>query len=166
MGFCLFEEVDDDGFYMAVNPAHVDDIELVGDTKQGWPVSRLKFSFNIHDFQPIILGDPKDIHKTLMKGVKVGTGKISVTDLNGFDNMSAKSDLFNHPDRVGVIKEQHVATLPLSNIMSHTASIMILDDGTPKMIEERPGIVARRANAEGNVPFLDIRGLSVPKKVV
>ncbi len=159
MGFCLFEEVDRDGYCMAVNPAFVDDITLIGETRQGWPVCRLEIGLKLNNCDPIVLGSAEAIHKTLMQGVKIGMGELHLRTLSGQDPLHVMPMLFSRPDRIALIKERMLSELNTKNVPTQTASSMYLDSSAERLIADRPGTCAFQANAENKVPFLDMRRL-------
>lgn len=154
MGFCLLEHAYTSGFYMAVNPAYVEEIKPLPLDERGRPLSLLKFPVSTDNFSPAVIGEKDDVQSLLIKGAKIGLGKLEIHIVAGQANIKPVSMLMNKADRIVLVRE----LLPEEFIGQvnncPTLSEMYFEDGSVKRITERPGIFALRVNRDGQVPRL------------
>lgn len=148
MGFCLFREADFPDYYFAVNPSHVESLEVRGHVLP--PLCHLKFKFSTGNFVPLTSSGYDEVTRMLHQGAKIGLKKVEGLALSA-TSKSAGPLLLNNPDRVALVRE-----LPANEIKSSSesavVSCMFFADGTSRFIAGRPGTFAFLANAGGEVP--------------
>ncbi|MGB4056997.1 MAG: hypothetical protein WBK77_02810 [Alphaproteobacteria bacterium] len=158
MGFCLLQEAVRDGFFLAVNSSHVEDIIPQKDSKRGEPACLLSFSFVVKEFRPLVLGSQDAIRSTLMQAAKVGLKKIQINTFIPQKGGARSIPLYlKNTDNVGLVREILPEDLPTIGIGSSVASEIYLYESPMKIIDCRPGAFAQHANDSGNVPVLKIR---------
>lgn len=156
MGFCLFKEASDRGLFFAVNSSHVEEVLPQRDSATGDPVCLLKFTLMPKKFRPLVLGTRRDVQDFLMKSAKIGVRKIECQTFFGDKKLRPAPLLLNKTDRIMIVREMMPEEFSRSGIASATASEIMLEDGSLKIIAERPGVFASRANADRKVPILEI----------
>jgi hypothetical protein len=158
MGFCLFKEAANRELFFAVNSSHVEEVLPQRDSPEGQPVCLLKFSISPKKFRPLVIGTRRDVQDFLMKSAKIGVRKIECQTFVGDKKLRAAPLLLNKTDRIIIVREMMPEEFMRSGIASATASEIMLEDGSLKIIAERPGVFAARANADRKVPILDPGG--------
>lgn len=156
MGFCLFEDVDFPGSFLALNSKHVQDITPVKSAAER-PVCAVQFTAPLYqgsaEVQLYIAGEPEAIWALLRQASKIGLGKARLHLMN---KLSARPIplLINQPDRIMLVRE-----LPPEEFMSEdfsllTASRLFFEDGKNRFISERPGTFVSLTNAGRETPIL------------
>lgn len=156
MGFCLFKAVSDGELFFAVNSSHVEEVLPQRDSPLGIPVCLLKFSVMPKKFRPLVYGTRIDVQEFLMKSAKIGVRKIECQTFMGDKKLRPAPLLLNKTDRIVFVRELMPEEFARSGIASATASEIMLEDGSMKVIAERPGVFAARANADRKVPILEV----------
>jgi hypothetical protein len=151
MGFCLFRHANGK-MYFAVNGAHVVDV-LPQNTNEGEETCLLKLSAPLKNFEPLVAGTKADIFSLLRGSAKIGLQKVDIRIIGGRKHLHAAPMLFNQPDRIVFIREMDPSEFAGADFV--TASELVMDDGTLRMMVERPGVFVKKANAGGKVPMLD-----------
>lgn len=150
MGFCLFRQAES-GAYFAVNSAQVFDM-----TAQGDDSCLLQFSFIPKDFDPLVSGSLDEVQKLLLEGSKIGVNKAEVTGLSGRDTLKEAPVIMHNVLRIVMVRELKPEEFKVGrNLPFLTASRVYLEDGSEKLIVQRPGVLAAMVNAGGRVPRLD-----------
>ncbi len=157
MGFCLFKDASGQGLFFAVNSSHVEDVLPQRDSPDGHPVCLLKFGFTPKRFRPVVVGARLDVRAFLMESAKIGVQKIECQTFVGDKKLRSAPLILNKTDRVVIVHELVPEEFARSGINSPTASEIMMEDGSVKVIAERPGVFAARANADRRVPILDPR---------
>lgn len=159
MGFCLFKEAANRELFFAVNSSHVEEVLPQRDSPEGQPVCLLKFSISPKKFRPLVIGTRLDVQNFLMQSAKIGVRKIECQTFMGDSKKLRPAPLLlNKTDRIVIVREMMPEEFARSGIASATASEIMLEDGSLKIIAERPGVFAARANADRKVPILDPDG--------
>jgi hypothetical protein len=155
MGFCLFKDASGGELFFAVNSSHVEEVLPQRDSAEGHPVCLLKFSVMPKKFRPLVIGTRLDVQDFLMKSAKIGVRKIECQTFMGDKKLRPAPLLLNKTDRIVLVRELMPEEFARSGIASATASEIMLEDGSLKIIAERPGVFAARANADRKVPILE-----------
>ncbi|MFP4314411.1 MAG: hypothetical protein ACLFR0_08810 [Alphaproteobacteria bacterium] len=159
MGFCLFEDAQSAGLFLAVNCAHVKEYSEVGE-KDGRPVSKLEFTASLkrdgEDQTIEIIGTSDEIADLLDEGAKIGLQKVH---LNLHNKLSQRPVplLINRPSRIMVVRELMPEEFMSENNSILTASILFYEDGNTRFISERPGRFVKLTNQGGQTPILQIK---------
>lgn len=153
MGFCLFEQAKVEDLYIAVNSAHVEDILLQDKVRaDGQSVSLLQFSFPVEQHPPLVLGGPDSVRKRLKEAANIGINKVELQSIGGGKkNMKASPLLMNQSDRIVLVREMLPEEFQNENISFLTASEVFLEDGSRRMIVERPAVFVSKVNAGGKL---------------
>lgn len=152
MGFCLFQQFEEPGDFLAVNAAQIED--LSGFDHDSVVMTKLIFYGGT---SILVRGTKKDVMRILMEGAKVGINALEVHTFNASHAFKPGPIKLSKPDTVLYVKEvpSHLMSkIKTPNIV--TASSMHLDNKKDQLITERPGTFAARANAKGKVPTLDV----------
>lgn len=157
MGFCLFENAEVKGYFIAINSSHVEDVTDAGFTTEKIPFCLFKFSLKSLDVRPRVLGSAAECMDLLKQGAKIGVDKVNARAFVGTRAMLHSPLLFNRTDRVVMVREMPPEEFGGRGIKTVTASEVLSVDTSKSIIVERPGTFAARANAQGVVPFLDVR---------
>lgn len=158
MGFCLFEDADFDGLYLAVNCQYIDNYDQDG-TKGGRPVTRLFFTAPLmrdgtaQDIR--VIGEPEDLDNVLKQATKIGLSKANLNILNRFSDKPMPL-LINNPGRIMVVRELMPEEFMGKNASILTASILYFEDGKNRFISERPGRFCVLTNQGSHVPVLKV----------
>lgn len=155
MGFCLFKEASGGELFFAVNSSHVEEVLPQRDSPSGEPVCLLKFTLMPKKFRPLVIGTRIDVQDFLMKSAKIGVQKIECQTFVGEKKLRPAPLLLNKTDRIIIVREMMPEEFIRSGIASATASEIMFEDGVIKVIAERPGVFASRANADRKVPILE-----------
>lgn len=143
MGFCLFKEHENDGLFVAINPAYAQ-------TEAHKGFTRLQFSADLY---VDIDEDEKNVQSTLAQATKIGVQKLEVEIMAQRDNYKTTSLLLHQAQHIMMVREIPPETLPEDRPAAiMTMSAITHDNGRTQYIVERPGIFAMRANADGIVP--------------
>lgn len=158
MGFCLFEHADVPGGFFAVNSAHVDDVmPQVG--SRGYSVSHIKLPVQTGDFNAYAAGDPKQVRKIIMEATKIGLQKVEADIVGSQTNFRASPLLLNNPGRVVLVRELLAEEIAERGAALLAMSEMYMEDGKLRLIAQRAGIFAYKANAGSRVPILKTEDL-------
>ncbi len=154
MGFCLFENYDGSGAFIAVNAGQ---IESFDPCKEEQPMTIL----SLYGGRVLnVRGLYDDVKKILRESSKIGMKSLNLHLLGGLHAMLPTPTIFRKAQNVLYVEE--VAAEDLSSLRVpdlSTASTIYMDDGSSRMVLERPGVFARLANAKGKVPILDMRNV-------
>lgn len=152
MGFCLFENYDGSGAFVAVNASQVESFNECSDDT---PMTILSLYggkvLNVRGLQD-------EVKRVLRDASKVGLNTLNLHLLGGLHAMLPTPTIFRKAQNVLYVEEvapQDIPSLRVPDIT--TASRIYMDDGSSRMVMERPGVFARLANAKGKVPILDMR---------
>jgi hypothetical protein len=159
MGFCLFESALERGLYVAINPAYVDDVQQSSKGIADYPVAHIEFAFKKGATKIPVLGAAQDIQKTMMKATKIGIEKVEIRVYGGRGKLTSQPLVLNNSSRVAVVMEIFPDQLGIAQVDSPTASYMFMDDGGKRLIVDRPGTFAFKANRKGEVPVLICRSI-------
>lgn len=152
MGFCLFENFDGSGAFIAVNAAQVESFDECSD-EQAMTILSLYGGKALN-----VRGYHEDVKKVLRDASKIGTNTLNLHLVGGLHAMLPTPTIFRKVQDVLYVEEVAAEDLPTFRVRDiMTASTIYMDDGTKKVVLERPGVFARLANARGKVPILDIR---------
>lgn len=154
MGFCLFECAEPRSLYVAVNAAQVDEIKAL-DKKS----CRLSLCSGPEDARSVdVLGPDKQVTAKLYEAAKIGFGKTEITILGGkADKLRPSQFLLNAPGRAVMVRDLSPEEFIYEDAEFVTVSQMTFEDGTSRLIVDRAGLFARKANAGGRVPMLVIK---------
>ena len=156
MGFCLFEDADFRGSFVALNSNHIEDMEEAPNA-EGMPACRVRFTMPLtHDGADIILrviGQADEIWALLNEASKIGLGKAKLHLMN---KLSARPIplLINQPDRIMMVKELQPEEFMNDDSSLITASRLFYQDGKNRYISERPGTFVSLTNADRKTPIL------------
>ncbi len=154
MGFCLLENNDGSGAFVAVNAGQ---IEQFSPCKDGHPYTDIVF---YGGKAMRVKGLYEDVKVLLRDASKIGLNAAALHVLGSANNMWPMPLQFRGAQAVLYVREVAPEKLPPerpAEVM--TASKMYLETGDNKLIVERPGIFASRVNEKGKVPILDLRGV-------
>ena len=153
MGFCLFEDADFPGSFLAINSNHVQDAVSEGDGAG----STVQFTAPIYqagvEIKLNIIGAPDAIWQVLSQGAKIGLGKAKLHLMN---KLSARPIplLINQPDRIMLVRELQPEEFMDADSSLITASRLFFVDGKNRYISERPGTFVSLTNAGRKTPIL------------
>jgi len=156
MGFCLFEDADFPGSFVALNSNYIEDIEEAPNA-QGALVCRVRFTVPLaHDGVDInlrIIGQVEEIWALLKQASKIGLGKAKLHLMN---KLSARPIplLINQPDRIMMVRELQPEEFMNEDSSLITASRLFFQDGKNRYISERPGTFVSLTNAGRKTPIL------------
>lgn len=143
MGFCLLEQAGEAGVYFAVNAAHV--AEIVPQGEKGKCL--LKMSGLVPDFEPLAVGSKDEIQSLLLKTAKIGFRPVNIHILGGTRGKRPQPFLMNNTDRIMLVHEVFPEEFGEGSEGFMTASRLYIKKENPRLIVERPGVLARLANA-------------------
>lgn len=161
MGFCLFEDADFKGHYLAINSEYIDEFKFIGKEASGQGVCQIRFTQSIkRDDQPVkihIFGDEENLEATARKASQIGLQKANLNLLNKLSSRPTPL-LINQPSRIMVVRELMAEEFMDENASINTASILYYNDGTTRYISERPGQFIKNTNQNGAVPMYTRKG--------
>lgn len=160
MGFCLFEDADVNGQFLAVNSSFIEGIMRIEGLADR-PTCQLQLTQNISENGEVkafrVIGTPDDVDAVINKATQIGLNKAQLNIWNKF-SIKPTPLLINKPGRIIAVCE----LLPEDFMSEHkditTASIVYYEDGTSSYILERPGYFVTLTNQDGQVPILKVEG--------
>ncbi len=155
MGFCLFEQFDEPGYYFAINPSCVKTVIQEEKNFEGAPVCKLILYFEHEAFIPRILGIRADVQDFLIEATKIGSQALEINIVGSAKVLQTTPLILNNPGRVGLVREMMPEELSDFSAELKTASEIFMDDGKRRVMMQRPGVFAFSANAGGQVPILE-----------
>lgn len=154
MGFCMLENPDRSCGWVAVNPAYVESVQADQHDGYDGAVTRLNFvsGVNTQDISCLVKGSPQDIENIFKKAARIGMGK-ALVQLLGSRNAKMPTPIqMGHTNRIVLIRELLPEEFPPSRAEIVTCSLIIFEDNTRRCVMSRPGMIARKVNAQGKVP--------------
>lgn len=154
MGFCLFEDADFTGSFLAVNSTHVKRVEVDAGNEK---ISLLSFTAPVfmegREMAIRVIGTVDDVVALLNQAAKIGLNKARLHLMN---KLTARPIplLLNEPDRIMLVRELQPEEFMDMDGSLITASRLYFLDGKHRFISERPGVFVGMSNARGQTPLL------------
>ena len=151
MGVCLVEHALTRGISVAVNPAYVEDVVSQNGLKAKKAVCLLDIGVDLKGFRPFVMGAQESVLDLLRQAAQVGVQQISLRSIGGENKLRPSNFLMNRSDRIVLVREMFPDEFTGDPDSFTTASEMFLEDGSTRMIVERPGIFVGKANENGRL---------------
>lgn len=157
MGFCLFEDIDFPGSFLALNSKHVQDVTPDASSGTARPVCHIDFTAPLYqggvEIKVRIAGEPDAIWALLHQASKIGLGKAKLHLMNKLSSRPIPL-LINQPDRIMLVRELQPEEFMDVGASLVTASRLFFEDGKNRFISERPGTFVSLTNAGRKTPIL------------